>query len=114
MLPVAEAAAHPGGSQHYTVRSLGGEEDIREAIALCLEVRAQRALPLTVETRLLLIGRRSHPRLRGLGTGVWPDLLLQALAYLASCPLQVVVGLQAHPEALTSAEEAGETESSVG
>lgn len=26
-------------------------ENIREAIALCLEVRAERGLPLTVETR---------------------------------------------------------------
>jgi predicted RNase H-like HicB family nuclease len=47
---VAECPAIPGCvSQGGT--SEGAVEGIREAIALCLEVRAERGLPLTIETR---------------------------------------------------------------
>ena len=47
---VAECPAIPGcvsqaGSREAAV------ESIREAVVLCLEVRAERGLPLTVETR---------------------------------------------------------------
>jgi predicted RNase H-like HicB family nuclease len=47
---VAECPAIPGcvsqgGTKEEAV------ESIREAIALCLEVRAERGLPLTIETR---------------------------------------------------------------
>ena len=33
-------------------------ENIREAIALCLEVRAERGLPLTIETREVEVASR--------------------------------------------------------
>jgi predicted RNase H-like HicB family nuclease len=47
---VAECPAIPGCvSQGATKPS--ALKNIREAIALCLEVRAERGLPLTVETR---------------------------------------------------------------
>lgn len=47
---IAECPSIPGCvSQGETKES--AQENIREAIALCLEVRAERGLPLTVETR---------------------------------------------------------------
>jgi predicted RNase H-like HicB family nuclease len=47
---VAECAAIPGCvSQGRTKEE--AEANVRDAIALCLEVRAERGLPLTVETR---------------------------------------------------------------
>jgi predicted RNase H-like HicB family nuclease len=47
---VAECPAIPGCvSQGRTAEE--AVESIREAIVLCLEVRAERGLPLTIETR---------------------------------------------------------------
>ncbi|MCB1033620.1 MAG: type II toxin-antitoxin system HicB family antitoxin [Acidobacteria bacterium] len=47
---IAECPSIPGCvSQGETKEA--AEQNIREAIALCLEVRAERGLPLTVETR---------------------------------------------------------------
>ena len=47
---VVECPAIPGcASQRGTAEEV--VESIREAIVLCLEVRAERGLPLTVETR---------------------------------------------------------------
>jgi len=47
---VAECPAIPGCVSQGTAKE-EALESIREAIALCLEVRAERGLPLTVETR---------------------------------------------------------------
>ena len=47
---VAECPAVPGCvSQGKTQQE--AEDNVKEAIALCLEVQAERGLPLTVETR---------------------------------------------------------------
>ena len=47
---VVECPAIPGcASQRGTAEEV--VESIREAIVLCLEVRAERGLPLTIETR---------------------------------------------------------------
>ena len=47
---VAECPAIPGCvSQGYTREE--ARANIREAITLCLEVRAERGLPLTIETK---------------------------------------------------------------
>ena len=47
---VAECPSIPGCVSQGSTRE-EALENIREAIALCLEVRAERGLPLTVETR---------------------------------------------------------------
>jgi predicted RNase H-like HicB family nuclease len=47
---VAECPAIPGCVSQGETRE-EAFDNIREAIALCLEVRAERGLPLTVETR---------------------------------------------------------------
>ncbi len=47
---VAECPAIPGCVSQGGTRE-EAVESIREAIALCLEVRAERGLPLTIETR---------------------------------------------------------------
>jgi predicted RNase H-like HicB family nuclease len=47
---VVECPAIPGCISQGTTRE-EALENIREAIALCLEVRAERGLPLTVESR---------------------------------------------------------------
>ena len=47
---VAECPAIPGCVSQGETREKAAE-NIREAIVLCLEVRAERGLPLTVETR---------------------------------------------------------------
>jgi len=47
---VAECPAIPGCVSQGAAKE-EALESIREAIALCLEVRAERGLPLTIETR---------------------------------------------------------------
>jgi predicted RNase H-like HicB family nuclease len=47
---VAECPSIPGCVSQGETREEAAE-NIREAIALCLQVRAERGLPLTVETR---------------------------------------------------------------
>jgi predicted RNase H-like HicB family nuclease len=47
---VAECPAIPGCVSQGATRD-DALESIREAIVLCLEVRAERGLPLTIETR---------------------------------------------------------------
>ena len=47
---VAECPAIPGCVSQGTTRT-EALKNIREAIELCLEVRAERGLPLTIETR---------------------------------------------------------------
>jgi predicted RNase H-like HicB family nuclease len=47
---VVECPAIPGCVSQGKTRA-AALENIKEAIALCLEVRAERGLPLTVETR---------------------------------------------------------------
>lgn len=47
---IAECPSIPGCISQGESKGLA-LENIREAIALCLEVRAERGLPLTVETR---------------------------------------------------------------
>ena len=47
---VAECPAIPGCVSQGGTREEAAES-IREAIVLCLEVRAERGLPLTIETR---------------------------------------------------------------
>jgi len=47
---VAECPAIPGCVSQGSTREEAAES-IREAIVLCLEVRAERGLPLTIETR---------------------------------------------------------------
>ena len=47
---IAECPAIPGCVSQGSSRE-EAETNIREAIALCLEVRAERGMPLTVETR---------------------------------------------------------------
>lgn len=47
---VVECPSIPGCVSQGTTRE-EALENIREAIVLCLEVRAERGLPLTVETR---------------------------------------------------------------
>jgi len=47
---VAECPAIPGCVSQGDTREEAAES-IREAIVLCLEVRAERGLPLTIETR---------------------------------------------------------------
>ena len=47
---IAECPAIPGCVSQGTTRE-EAEENIREAIIGCLEVRAERGLPLTIETR---------------------------------------------------------------
>jgi predicted RNase H-like HicB family nuclease len=47
---VAECPSIPGCVSQGATRE-EALENVREAIALCLEVRAERGLPLTVETR---------------------------------------------------------------
>jgi predicted RNase H-like HicB family nuclease len=51
---VAECPSIPGCVSQGETREEAAE-NIREAIALCLEVRAERGLPLTVETRQIEI-----------------------------------------------------------
>jgi predicted RNase H-like HicB family nuclease len=47
---VAECPSIPGCVSQGKTRDKA-MENIREAIALCLEVRAERGMPLTIETR---------------------------------------------------------------
>ena len=47
---IAECPAIPGCVSQGAARQ-EAEENVREAIAACLEVRAERGLPLTIETR---------------------------------------------------------------
>jgi predicted RNase H-like HicB family nuclease len=47
---VAECPSIPGCVSQGKTRD-EAMENIREAIALCLEVRAERGMPLTIETR---------------------------------------------------------------
>ena len=47
---IAECPAIPGCVSQGSTRD-EAQANIREAIALCLEVRAERGLPLTIETR---------------------------------------------------------------
>ncbi len=47
---VTECPAIPGCVSQGTTKE-EALENIREAIALCLEVRAEKGLPLTIETR---------------------------------------------------------------
>ena len=47
---IAECPAIPGCESEGVARE-EAVANVREAIALCLEVRAERGLPLTVETR---------------------------------------------------------------
>ena len=47
---VVECPAIPGCVSHGKTKA-DALKNIKEAIALCLEVRAERGLPLTVETR---------------------------------------------------------------
>ena len=47
---VAQCPAIPGCVSQGSTRE-EAEENIREAIAACLEVRAERGMPLTTETR---------------------------------------------------------------
>ncbi len=47
---IAECPAIPGCVSQGKTRDEASEH-IREAIALCLEVRAERGLPLSIETR---------------------------------------------------------------
>jgi predicted RNase H-like HicB family nuclease len=47
---IAECPSIPGCVSQGTTRE-EALSNIREAIALCLEVRAERGLPLTIETR---------------------------------------------------------------
>jgi predicted RNase H-like HicB family nuclease len=49
---VVECPAIPGCVSQGTTKQ-EALENIKEAISLCLEVRAEMGLPLTVETRLL-------------------------------------------------------------
>ena len=49
---IAECPAIPGCVSEGTTRD-EAMENVREAIRLCLEVRAEQGLPLTVETRLV-------------------------------------------------------------
>jgi predicted RNase H-like HicB family nuclease len=47
---IAECPAIPGCVSQGSTRE-DAEANIREAIVLCLEVRAERGLPLTIETK---------------------------------------------------------------
>ena len=47
---VAECSAIPGCVSQGTTKA-AGLKNVREAIELCLEVRAERGLPLTIETK---------------------------------------------------------------
>lgn len=49
---VAECPSIPGCISQGETREQA-EENLREAIVACLEVRAERGMPLTVETRTL-------------------------------------------------------------
>lgn len=60
---VAECPAIPGCvSQGATKRE--ALKNVREAIGLCLEVRAERGLPLTVETKQILLRENAAARRR--------------------------------------------------
>ena len=52
---IAECPAIPGCVSQGTTRD-EALDNIREAIALCLEVRAERGLPLTIETKQIEVG----------------------------------------------------------
>lgn len=52
---IAECPSIPGCVSQGTTRD-EALANIREAIALCLEVRAERGMPLTVETQLVEVG----------------------------------------------------------
>jgi predicted RNase H-like HicB family nuclease len=52
---IAECPSIPGCISQGTTRD-EAIANIREAIALCLEVRAERGMPLTVETQLVEVG----------------------------------------------------------
>ena len=49
---IAECPSIPGCVSQGSTRE-EAMENVREAIAACLEVRAERGIPLTVETRLV-------------------------------------------------------------
>jgi predicted RNase H-like HicB family nuclease len=52
---IAECPSIPGCVSQGSTRD-EALANIREAIALCLEVRAERGMPLTVETQLVEVG----------------------------------------------------------
>lgn len=52
---IAECPSIPGCVSQGNTRD-EALANIREAIALCLEVRAERGMPLTVETQLVEVG----------------------------------------------------------
>jgi predicted RNase H-like HicB family nuclease len=52
---IAECPSIPGCVSQGTTRD-DALANIREAIALCLEVRAERGMPLTVETQMVEVG----------------------------------------------------------
>jgi len=52
---IAECPSIPGCVSQGTTRE-EALANIREAIALCLEVRAERGMPLTVETQMVEVG----------------------------------------------------------
>ena len=52
---IAECPSIPGCVSQGSTRD-EALANIREAIALCMEVRAERGMPLTVETQLVEVG----------------------------------------------------------